>query len=185
MNNLNKELNEIEQEKHRILVNYRLNELQQKKRRILANYKRERHLELLKRSEELHDESEEARELSDYSILLEEQLNWETREYLLQLQEKFLKNEISSLEFCDIFHKRDVLNSEISGMLESNFILLSPHKKSLDFSKLTFEIMNACYGYEFSYDPDHQSLEIQEIEDKKFRNFVQTIYLQIQNLLKE
>lgn len=66
-------------------------------------------------------------------------------------------------------------------MLESNFILLSLHKKSLDFSKLTDEILEACYGY----DPDPESLEILEREKKEFRNLVQKIYLQIQNLLKE
>lgn len=66
-------------------------------------------------------------------------------------------------------------------MLESNFILLSPHKKSLDFSKLTDEILEACYGY----DSDPESLEIREREKKEFRDLVQTIYLQIENLLKE
>jgi hypothetical protein len=169
MNNLNKKLNKIEQDK----------------RRILSNYQKERHLELLKRSEELKslsiDESEEALELSRYSALLQEQLNWETREYFLQLQEKFLKNKITIGEFCQAFSERDVLNSEAADMLESNFILLSPHKKSLYFSKLTDEILEACYGY----DPDPESLEIREREKKEFRDLVQTIYLQIQNLLKE
>lgn len=58
MNNLNQELNKIEQDK----------------RRILSNYQKERHLELLKRSEELKslsiDASEEAIELSRYLALL-------------------------------------------------------------------------------------------------------------------
>ena len=64
-------------------------------------------------------------------------------------------------------------------MLESNFILLSPHKKSLDFSKLTDEILEACYGY----DPDPESLEIREREKKEFRDLVQRIYLRLQKLL--
>lgn len=66
-------------------------------------------------------------------------------------------------------------------MLESNSILLSPHKKSLDFSKLTHEILEACYGY----DPDPDSFEILKKEEKAFRDLVQTIYLQLQKLLKE
>ena len=53
-------------------------------------------------------------------------------------------------------------------MLESNFILLLPHKKLLNFSKLTYEIVYACYGY----DPDPGSLEIWEREKKKFRDLV-------------
>ena len=166
-------------------LNQKLNEIEEDKRRKLSNYQKERHLELLKRSEELRllsiDESEEALELSCYSDFLEEQLNWETREYFLQLQEKLLENKITIGEFCHEFSERNVLNSEAAGMLESNFILLSPHKKSLDFSKLTDEILNACYGY----DLDPESVEIREREEKEFRDLVQRIYLQIQNLLKE
>jgi hypothetical protein len=41
--------------------------------------------------------------------------------------------------------------------------------------------LDACYGY----DPDAESLEIREREKKEFRDFVQTIYLQLQKLLKE
>jgi len=166
-------------------LNQKLKEIEQDKRRIFSSYQKERHLELLKRSEELEslsiNESEEALELSRYSALLQEQLNWETREYFCQFQEKLLKNEITIGEFCHVFSERDVLNSEAADMLESNLILLSPHKKSLDFSKLTDEILEACYGY----DPDRESLEIRERADKEFRDLVQTVYLQIQNLLKE
>ena len=60
-------------------LNQKLNKIKQDKRRILSNYQKERHLELLKRSEELKslsiDASEEALELSRYSALLQEQLN--------------------------------------------------------------------------------------------------------------
>ena len=51
-------------------LNQKLNKIKQDKRRILSNYQKERHLELLKRSEELKslsiDASEEALELSRY-----------------------------------------------------------------------------------------------------------------------
>ena len=166
-------------------LNQKLKEIEQDKRRIFLDYQKERHLELLKRSEELKslsiDSSEEALELSRYSALLQEQLNWETQEYFLQLQEKLLANKITIGEFCQAFSERDVLNSEAAVMLQSNFILLSPHKKSLDFSKLTDEILEACYGY----DPDPEYLEIQEREKKEFRDLIQTIYIQLQKLLKE
>ena len=66
-------------------------------------------------------------------------------------------------------------------MLEDKWILLSPHKKSLDFSKLTDEMLKACY----CYDPDPEFLEIWEREKKEFRDLVQRIYLQLQKLLKE
>ncbi len=112
---------------------------------------------------------------------MQDQLNWETQEYFLQFQEKLLANKITIGEFCHVFSERDVLNSEAAYMLQSKFILLSPHKKSLDFSQLIYQILDACYGY----DPDAESLEIQEREKKEFRDFVQTIYLQLQKLLKE
>ena len=166
-------------------LNQKLKELEQDKRRIFLGYQKERHLELLKRSEELKslsiDSSEEALELSRYSALLQEQLNWETQEYFLQLQEKLLANKITIGEFCQAFSERDILNSEAADMLQSNFILLSPHKKSLDFSKSIHEILEACYGY----DPDPEYLEIREREKKEFRDLVQTIYIQLQKLLKE
>lgn len=45
----------------------------------------------------------------------------------------------------------------------------------------TDDLLEACYVY----DPDAESYEIHEIEKKNFRNLVQTIYLQLQKLLKE
>ena len=106
----------------------KLNKIELSKRRILANYKKERHFELLKRSEELKllsiNESDEALELSDYSSLLHKQLNWETQGYFLQLQEKLLKNELTIGEFCDLFSQKEILNGEVTGILESHFIFL-------------------------------------------------------------
>ena len=95
---------------------------------------------------------------------MKEQLNCKIRKYFLQLQEKFIKNKITIVEFCHAFYKRDVLNSEVVDMLKSSFILLSPHKKSLDFSKLTYKILKAYCGY----DSDLESLEIREREKKEF-----------------
>ena len=51
-------------------LNQKLNKIEQDKRRILSNYQKERHLELLKRSEELEslsiNESEKALEFLRY-----------------------------------------------------------------------------------------------------------------------
>ena len=80
-------------------------------------------------------------------------------------------------KLCQAFFERDVLNSEVAVMLESNLILLSTQKKSLDFSRLTYKIkiVEACY----TYDPHSDSLKIREREKKEFRDLVQIIYLQI------
>ena len=57
-------------------LNQKLKKIEQDKRRIFLNYKKERYLELLKRSEELKslfiNLSEEALKLSRYSVLLQE-----------------------------------------------------------------------------------------------------------------
>lgn len=71
--------------------NQKLKKIEQDKGRIFLNYKKERHLELLKRSEELKslsiNSSEEALELSQYSAFLQE-----TRNHFLQLQEELIAN---------------------------------------------------------------------------------------------
>ena len=53
-------------------------------------------------------------------------------------------------------------------MLESNSIFLSPHKKSVDFSKLTQGTLEACYGYY----PDPGFFEILKREENAFRDLV-------------
>jgi len=70
--------------------------------------------------------------------------------------------------------------NEAADMLESDLILLSPHKKSLDFSKLTDEILEACYGY----DPDPESLEIRE-RKKRVSRFSSKNLSSTKKLLKE
>jgi len=75
--------------------------------------------------------------------------------------------------------KRGKLNSEVIDILESNLILLSPHKKSFGFSDLIEETFDLC----------GMQLEDAEFYDKnskiEFKNSIEKIYFQIQNYLNE
>ena len=118
-------------------------------------------------------------ELLKYSCMLYGHLDWEARENYLELLEDFRKEKITDLEFCVAFEKRGKLNSEVTDILESNLILLSPHEKSFGFSDLIEEIFDLC----------GMQLEDAEFHDKnseiEFKNSIEKIYFQIQNYLNE
>ena len=159
-----------------------MNSLKQEKDQVLSNYQKTRHLKLLKSSKDLESLSnDEIYELSLYSSLLHEQLSWETQDHYLQFQQELLTNKITISEFCQLVHERDLLNGEVTDILESNFIVLSPHKKSVDFALLIHELLDTCY----SYDPDASFGEAKKEQEKQFQNYIQRIYTELQTLLKE
>ena len=163
----------------------KLAQIEQEKRQILENYQKQRHLDLLARSDELKKlsivESKERKELLSYSNLLFDQVNWETQDQFLQLLEKFLNDEIWVGTFRTEFFERYELNDDTATVLESNFVLLSPHKKSFDFSQLILQLLDACY----SYDPNGEAEDSFEKEVERLTESAQTIYLEIQKLLEE
>ena len=55
----------------------------------------------------------------------------------MQLFEKFVDKKIDSVDFSIAFQERVKFIGEVTDILESNLILLSPHPKLLDFSVLT------------------------------------------------
>ena len=144
------------------------------------NYNKERYLELLTNESESLS-SDEKKELSRYSNLLHDQINWETQYHYLQFLKKFLENKINILELWNLVQERDLLNSEVVEFLESKSIVLLPHKKSIDFSILVYEIMDICEGY-------GSEVEFVTITDEKIKNcknHVEVIYMKFQELLKE
>ena len=146
------------------------------------NYNKKRHLELLKkRSMGMHSK-ENSSELLEYSCMLNSHLDWEARENYLELLEDFRKGKIKDLEFCVALEKRGKLNSDVTDILESNLILLSPHEKSFGFSDLLEEICDLC-GMQL------ENAEDAEFHDKnseiEFKNSIEKIYFQIQKYLDE
>jgi hypothetical protein len=101
-------------------------------------------------------------------------LGWEARDHYFQLLEKFVEEKIDFGEFFSAFDEISKLNDEVSDILESNLILLSPHPKSLDFSNFIGDILDECA----IYNPDPEPFRCEyELNETEFRNSMEEIYL--------
>ena len=145
------------------------------KRYKFLNYDRKRYIQLL------NEQKEKVRcdELKFYLLVLVLQLNWETKEQYLTLLEKYTKNKLKVYNFEESFKKLYFSVEEIAELLESNRIILSPHKKSFDFELLLDKIHN----YLNRYAPDPE--ESYEVGKDEFDAAIKKIYLDMQNLLDE
>ena len=150
------------------------------------NYNKQRHLELLKLkySQEKVLTSTENSELNEYSSLLDNTLDWETKEQYIDLLEKLISREINSFKFYIEFKERNDSNGEVFDSLEANFLLLSPHEKSKEFSNFISEIMDFCYSYSEVFESYVPGEKIDSY-DLEFRNSMEKIYLKIQKYLDE
>ena len=145
-------------------------------RRLFVNYSKKRHLELVKKKYENMSQSEEDfMELLQYSAFIEGHLNWETKDQYLELVEQFLNDKISISYFCIEFSEIRSRNCKAIFMLESSFIILSPHEKSFDFTDFIEGIYWACE----QFDGDEENSE------NRFRNLIEKIFLEIQKYLDE
>lgn len=144
-----------------------------------TNYNKKRHYELLNKKSMGINLDEYSSELRKYSCMLEADLDWQGREGYLKLLENFQKGKIQDVEFCFAFVERGLLITNILKSLKSNLILLSPHEKSNHFSNFVSITIDICESYiENAEDNDDDS----KIE---FKNLIEEIYLQIQEILKE
>ena len=150
------------------------------------NYNKQRHLELLKLkySQEKFLTYTEELELNEYSSVLDNTLDWETKEQYLDLLEKLISGKINSFKFYIEFKERNDSNGEVFDSLKANFLLLSPHEKSKEFSNFISEIMDFCYSYSEVFESYLPGEKIDSY-DLEFRNSMEKIYLKIQNFLKE
>ena len=150
------------------------------------NYNKQRHLELLKLkySQEKVLTSIEESQLNEYSCVLDSTLDWETKEQYFDLLEKLISGKINSFQFYIEFKKRNDSNSEVFDSLTANFLLLSPHDKSEEFSNFISEIMDFCYSYSEVFE-SYVPGEKMDSYDLEFRNSMEKIYLKIQKFLNE
>ena len=154
------------------------------------DYNKKRHFELLKYSQDLKQQgkfiSGESRngylELLKYSAMLASHLGWETRDQYVKLLNEFMEKKIDIPEFCQAFCRRSELNDEVVDTLESNFILLSPHEKSVEFSDFMEEIFSCCEAYNGDPEPFRTSYDIGETE---FRDSVEKTYFRLQKFLEK
>lgn len=144
-----------------------------------TTYNKKRHSKLLKKKSMGINLQEDSSELRQYSCMLEAHLDWQGREDYLKLLENFQKGKIEDFEFCFTFEERGLLISDLSDILESNLILLSPHEKSNDFSSFVTLIVDTCKSYIENAENNDQDSKIE------FENLIEEIYLQIQEILKE
>ena len=150
------------------------------------NYNKQRYIELLKLKylqKKVLTSTEEA-ELNKYLYVLEETLDWETKDQYVDLLEQFLSGEINSFTFSIKFKERNDLNTEAFNSLKANFILLSPHEQSKEFSDFISEIIDFCYSYSevFELDLPQETRDSYELE---FRNFMEKIHFKIQKVLNK
>ena len=111
-----------------------------------------------------------------------DQLNWEIKSQYLDLLTQFIEKKIDILKFIIAFRERYDCIKKIKNVLESNRILLSPNKNSLEFGNLMLRIYDCCDAYSGDCEPFRDEYEIGEIE---FTNFMEEIYFQMKKLLKE
>ena len=154
---------------------------EKKRRSALLNYNKKLHLEMLNQKEiVLNDELKS--KLQFYSIILMDQLNWEIRSQYLELLTQFIEKKIDILKFIIAFRERYDCIQKIKNVLESNRILLSPNKNSLEFGNLMLRIYDCCDAYSGDPEPFRDEYEIGEIE---FTNFMEEIYFQLKELIQE
>ena len=113
----------------------------------------------LKYSQEKVLSSQEESDLSYYSSILDGHLDWEVRQQYLELLEKLINGKIDTFKFCIEFKKRNELNGEVFDVLEANFLLLSPHEKSVKY--------------------------FLDLYESEFRDSIEKIYRKIQKFLEE
>lgn len=154
---------------------------EKKRRSALLNYNKKLHLEMLNQKEiVLNDELKS--KLQFYSIILMDQLNWEIKSQYLDLLTQFIEKKIDILKFILAFRERYDCIKKVKNVLESNRILLSPNKNSLEFGNLMLRIYNCCDAYSGDREPFRDEYEIGEIE---FTNFMEEIYFQLKELIQE
>ena len=135
------------------------------------NYNKQRYIELLKLKylqKKVLTSTEES-ELNKYLYVLEETLDWETKDQYVDLLEQFLSGEINSFTFSIKFKERNNLNTESSNSLKATFIS---------------EIIDFCYSYSeiFELDLPQETRDSYELE---FRNFMEKIHFKIQKVLNK
>lgn len=118
-------------------------------------------------------------ELRQYSCILEAHLDWQGREGYLKLLENFQKGKIQDFEFCFAFEDRGLLISDISDILKSNLILLSPHEKSNHFSSFVSVTIDICKSYIENADDNDEDSKIE------FENLIEEILKEDRTTFKD
>ena len=116
-----------------------------------TDYNKKRYLQLLDQRS-IGDNSNND-ELSRYSCMLTNQLDWEIRDQYLSLMEKFLNGNISMSEFFAELRIKTYATIDAVVFLEKHRILLSFDKKASKFGELLEDVTDELEG-DLSYTGD-------------------------------
>jgi hypothetical protein len=134
------------------------------------DYNKKRYLQLL--DQRSIDDNSNNDELSRYSCMLTNQLDWEIRDQYLSLMEKFLNGDISMPEFFAELRIKTYAIIDAVVFLEKHRILLSFDKKASKFGELLEDVTDELEG-DLSYTGD------------EFKNFIQENFIKIKKYLNE
>ena len=149
-------------------------------------YNQERHIELLKRSQNLknqgkiffYENQEEDFELSEYQIAVEKHIFWEDRYQVLSLLEDFLNNKIDGEEFCDrvygLRHKLRRTSEKFKLELISNSETMKNFKPDERSEKLS-GFLTSLYCECEHFDEEYESDEFYTSIENGFLNFHQAL----------
>lgn len=153
---------------------------------LLQDYNQKRHLELLKLKNSNKDAltSEEQEELRNYSILIDLQLDWETRNQYLDMIDRLLSKEIGCFKFYLEFNERSKLNGNVDECLKENNFLLLPQKRAIQFHDFFVQILQFCDFYIEAFESDSYFEKKQQYE-LEFQNFFGKLNPEIQKFVKE
>jgi hypothetical protein len=134
-------------------------------RQELISYDKKRHLTLLnEQDKKFHTE------LRTYEVILFFQLIWEVKDQYLEMLNDYIEEKIDIWSFESRFSKRTKSLCDLTDILLSNRVLLSPDKNSVNFGLLVDKIADYC-------------LEPSEME--KFESEIKKVYSEIQDLLSD
>ena len=115
--------------------------------------KKYQNLNKKRRYELLNKQGDEFKsKLRTYLIILIDHLNWEIRYQYLELLENYREEKIDSFNFQIRFCERYESIEKVANLLQSDRVLLSLDKNSLNFGDLLSNIDNCCKAY--SDDPE-------------------------------
>lgn len=154
------------------------------------HYNKDRHRELLdyqemlgKKGKSLRNESKEKNsELKDYIIILYCHLNWKMKGQFLELFKEFLKNNISSFQFCETLEEKLQLNDDLSydPLLSDSLCTIDP--KADRFTDFLDDLLLTCEICDRNPEPFRLRGYIGEME---LREQIRETFFDLQKFLEE
>jgi hypothetical protein len=140
------------------------------------NYNLKRHIELLKRQEDLRNQNktllktnqQEFSELTKYNVAVSNHIFWEDRYQVASLMQAFLNKEMNAHEFHDaVFGLRNIQIAKFKKF-RSNLLLETeelkdfyPNKKSHKLEGFLSALYWKCEGFEMQFDEEYLYTTVQ------------------------